>query len=337
MAIPRAMRALCLSLVLVALLAAPAVAQVPGAVQPQVMVTLDVASLELGAGNTTAVEGVVANPGQFDGTVNLEIAAPEGWTVSVEPSSSFSLAAGAQAPVTITFIAPAAGLGAATGDASFGATLTDSAGRTASATASVGVTRVDPPVVVPPPPYGLYAAIAGAVLLALATAGIVLWRRRQARLRAEAEEAARRAAHEAYMARETGVGISLLDGPVRFGAKRELVYRCVVENRTQRPRLAVIGSVDVPAGWTVAPSVPKLPLAPGERVTVTFFVACADHVPPESTVPIVFRARPEEAQELDERVTLEAKAPDVRVPALDPHKSVSVAREPVAPKPVLRK
>lgn len=320
------------------LLALPglALAQAP-TITPMVAVSLEQADLQMGAGNSTVVNGTVSNPGTLQGTVTLALTIPEGWTVQVEPDSAFSLAGGSSAPVTLTLVAPAAGQGAATGAVGLAATLTDQAGRTASADASVSVTRVDPVVIPPsPPPYGLYAAIAGAAVLLVAGgvfARVRHVKKREARLRAEEET--RRLAHEAYLARETGIGIALVEGPLPYGTRRELVFRIAVENQSGRDRVAAIGVADCPSGWTAACAIPKMPLGPGEKLVVTFYVNPGDEVPGGQKANVAFFAKPEEAQELDQRVVLEVTAPEPRVP--DGHaRPATQPREAVAPRPRLR-
>lgn len=334
------LRFLAAALVLAPLLAGAALAQLP-ATDAGVSLQLDALDLSLGAGNATVVNGTVTNTGGLSGTVTLTLSIPEGWTVEVDPSSAFTLAAGASAPVTLSLAAPAAGAGELSGDMLLSAALVDQAGRAATpAEASLRVTRVDPIVPPPPPPpYDLYASFAILGVGVVVIGGLVwnqLRNERLARERKAAEEAARVAAHEAYLARETGIGISLVEGPVRFGTRRELVYRLQVENQSARDRVALVGVAQCPAGWSAACAIPKASLRPGERVTVTFHVNPGDAVPGGAKATLAFYAKPEEAQELDQRVAVEVAAPEVRVPEtgqLPP----AAPREPVAPRPVLRR
>lgn len=305
-----------------------------------VAVELDEADVSLDAGNATNVTGTVTNPGTLQGTVTLALTLPEGWTATVDPPSAFSLASGQSVPITLTLTAPAAGLGALTADVLLDATITDAAGRSASAQATLGVTRVDPlPPPPPPPPYDLYASY-GILAAGLIVIGLLVHHQlrseRLARERAEAEEARRRAEHEAYLSRETGIGLTLVEGPHRFGSRREVVFRLAVENQTQRERVALVGVAGCPKGWTAASALPRIPLQPRERVVVTFYVNPGDAVPAHEVGHVVFFAKPEEARELDQRVGVDVTAPEVRVPTLD-DKPVTAAREPVAPRPVLRK
>lgn len=317
--------------------AGTALAQLPTA--PSVAVALDEAALSLGASNETTLSGTVTNGGRLQGTVALAPTIPAGWNVTLDPATPFTLAAGQSATFTVTLVAPAAGVGAAAGDVFVDATLTDGAGQTATAQAALAVTRVDPVIPPTPPPYDLYASYA---LLAAGAVGIAflvyaqLRGERLARERARAEEEARRLAHEAYLARETGIGLTLVDGPVHYGTRREVVYRLAVENQTPRDRVALVGVAEVPHGWTAASSLPRIPLKPSERIVVTFYVAAGDGVPTGAIGRVSFFAKPEEAQELDQRVSVEVPAPAVRVPTLG-DRPATAPREAVAPKPVLRK
>lgn len=362
-----------LALLSLALLAGSAHAQVAN---PSVSLDLPAVPVDLGAGNVTELAAQVRNTGSLQGTVTLAVTAPEGWTVVVEPASAFTLAANAQAPVTLTLTAPAAGAGAQKGAVELRATIQDAAGRTGSDAASVGVSRVDPaPVPPPPPPDPFLMLLLGLAVAAVPTSGAAFyWRRKQlqreaaeaaeaarvaeerrvaeeqARLAAERAEAERRrleleaaaaaaakAAHEAWLARETGITLHLVDGPIRFGTRRELTYRVRVENVSERPRIAILGVAETPEGWTAAFSVPRLPLSAGEAAVVTVYVNAADAVPEGTQGNVVLTARPEEAQELDERLTLTPVAPAVRIPLEEAFTSVVVARAPIVPRPVLRK
>lgn len=326
-------------------------------VDPAVAITMPTETLSLGAGNNTTLAATVTNPGSFAGTVSLSFAALDGWAVSAEPAS-FALAAGASQPVTITVVAPLAGEGAASGAIAATATLSDSAGRTATAEGATPVARVDPPVVPPPePPYALWA-LAAVLLVAIVALGVGLQlrARRRKRERAEAEaravaEAKRRAEEEAarlaaekaaaeaaFLARETGISIAVHDGPRPFGSKRELAYRLTVSNVSDRPRVGVVAVAEVAAGWRASVSLPKLPLSPGESVLVSAYVNPDENVPSGSKARIVILAKPEEAQERDERVVIEVEAPLPHVPtAADAARARTTLREAVAARPALRK
>lgn len=305
-----------------------------------VTVALDEADVSLDAGNATNVTGTVTNTGTVQGTVALALTLPEGWTVTVDPPSAFSLQTGQSVPVTLTVTAPAAGLGALRADVVLDATITDAAGRSATAQATLGVSRVDPlQPPPPPPPYDLYASY-GILAAGLVVIGFLVYGQlrdeRLARERAAAEEARRQAEHDAYLSRETGIGLTLVEGPHRFGSRREVVFRLAVENQTQRERVALVGVAQCPPGWTAASALPRIPLGPQERVVVTFYVNPGDDVPAQTVGHVVFFAKPEEARELDQRVGVDVTAPDVRVPTVG-QAPVTAAREPVAPRPKLRK
>ena len=302
-----ALLAAALLALLAAQLAGPAAAQLP--TDLRLVVELPDDALALDAGNATALTATVRNEGAVGGTVALQAVVLDGWSVEVEPSTPFSLDGGEAVEVTLTLRAPAAGEGAASGDVGLAATLTDAAGRAASAQDAVAVARVDPPVVLPPPWYAqpLWQALVAALVLALA-AGALLWLRRR-RLAALAAAAA--AEREA---RETGVSLALASGPFRFGAGRELVYRIAVQNVSERPRVALVLVAGAPDGWTAAVSLPKMALSPGERVEVSVYARPGDGVPVGDKGVLHLAAKPEEAREREERVAIEVEAPTVRVP-----------------------
>ena len=318
------------------LLAAPlALAQTP---QPSVTVTLATSTLELGASNSTTIDGTVtyadtapALPtGASDGTITLAVAVPEGWTATLDPASTFQLAPGATQTFSVTLVAPALDAGApdAVGDATFTATAQSPDGRSAAGSATVGLTALAPPAPLVPPWYqtpGGITAIAGAILLVVGTVAFLVWRRNK-RLAAEraAEDAAAKAA---YLDRETGIAIGLGGGPLQYGHKREVVYRLSVANKSARPRVAVVEVAQVTNGWRASTQFSKIPLSPGETQAVTLVVTPDAVITPGDKASVVVRAKPEEAKELDERLTLEVVAPKSGVPT-DPHyKIVAVQRE----------
>lgn len=321
---------------LVALALAPhALAQVP---QPSLTVALAEPSVELDAATTTTLTGTVAYAdtappvgGANDGTVTITLTPPAGWTATVEPASAFSLAPGEEAEFTLTLVAPALDAGAedATGDLTVTASATSPGGRGADATATAALTAIAPPAPAPAPWYqtpGGIAAIVGAILLLAAGAAWYARHRRQTRLAAERamEEAAARAA---YMDRETGIAISLAGGPLQYGHRREVIYRLSIANTSKRPRVALVEVVDATNGWRAATQVTKLPLSPEETQTVTLAVTPDAVITPGDRATVVVRAKPEEAKERDERLTLEVVAPKSGVPT-DPHyKIVTVQRE----------
>lgn len=334
----RATASLALAVALLSLavsIAPTALAQ--GIPQPSVTVTLDAASLELGAANTTTLDGTVAYAdtapalgGATDGTITLAVTAPEGWTLTVEPSTSFTLAPGASVPFTLTLTAPALDAGAANaaGDAIVTASASASGGRSAESTATLALTAIAPPAIVPPPWYqtpGGIAAIIGAILL---VAGAILYARHRRNQRLAAERAMEEAAaHAAYMDRETGITISLAAGPLQYGHRREVVYRLGVTNKSARPRVALLEVVEATNGWRAATQVTKLPLSAGETQAVTLVVTPDAVITPGDRATVTIRAKPEEAKERDERLTLDVVAPKSGVPT-DPHyKIVTVQRE----------
>lgn len=306
-------------------------AQVP---PPSVRVTLEATTLELGASNSTTITGTVAYDdtapatgpaGATDGNVDLSVTAPEGWSATVEPAS-FTLAPGQSADFTVTLVAPAAGEGAATGSADLTASATSAGGRSATGTASVALTRVDPPppIVIPwyQTPVGI-GGIALGTLLVAAVVGYVLWRRRQERLAAE-RAAAERAA---YLDRETGITVALASGPLQYGHKREVVFRLTIANTSQRPRVALLDIAEVTNGWRASTQITKMPLSIGETQQTTLVVTPDAVITPGDTARVTVRVKPEEAREKDERLTLDVTAPKHGVPT-DPHyRIVSIHRE----------
>lgn len=314
MAAPASARryAVALAVVLACVLAPTALAQLPG---PTVAVKLDQTQLSLGAANTTTVTATVTYSDQVPGstpTITVATQAPDGWKATASPATLAG-----SGTVTITLVAPAAHNGAATGNLQVSVNANAGAGRTpATASATLALTRVDPAPVPPPNYTPLIVGVVVAVLVVAAGVALAL-RRRSQRLAREAAEAAAAAEKAAFLARETGITIELVDGPLPFGDKREAIYRVRVTNASDRPRIAVIGVKDVPDGWRAAPSIPRLPLSPKESVVVSVYVNPAPTVAWGEKATLVVTARPEEAQELSERVAIEAAAPAVRIPVVD--------------------
>lgn len=287
---------------------------------PSVSLALDATSLDLGAANTTTVNATVTNGNaQVGGNVVMSLVAPDGWTVVADPIQ-FPLAAGASQAVVLTITAPGAGLGAQAGDVALTATLTETLARGSAATSTqaIAVARVDPLPPPPPPPLPWHETAAGiggvAVAAALVLAGVEVLLRRsrkahEARLAAEAA-----AARAAYLDRETGITVAPLDGPSKYGHSREQAFRVQVQNVSARPRVALVDVAEWPDGWAAAVSIPRIELKPGERVSVAVYVNPAETIPAGTPARFVVAAKPEEALELDERVTLECDAPAVRIP-----------------------
>lgn len=334
----RAAPSLALGVALLALLVSltpSALAQ--GLPPPSVTVTLAESALDVGAANTSTLSGTVAYAdtapavpgGAADGQVTLLVTVPDGWTVTIEPASAFTLAPGASAPFELTLVAPAAGEGAATGSAVVTASATSTGGRAAEGSATLALTRIDPAPAPPPPwwqtPSGI-AAIVGASLLVLGVLAYAVRRRRAARLAEERalEDAAARAA---YMDRETGITLALADGPLQYGHRREIMYRIAVTNQSARPRVAIVDIAEATNGWRAATQVTKLPLSVGETQTLTVVVTPDVDITPGDRATAIVRAKPEEARERDERLTLDVVAPKSGVPT-DPHyRIVAVQRE----------
>ncbi|HWH09385.1 MAG TPA: NEW3 domain-containing protein, partial [Candidatus Thermoplasmatota archaeon] len=94
------------ALLVLALLAAPALAQVPA---PQVTVRLDQGALEVGASALTTLNGTVSYADALPGStanVALAVDAPEGWTITVDPAA-LPLSPGQSGAFTLTIQAPA--------------------------------------------------------------------------------------------------------------------------------------------------------------------------------------------------------------------------------------
>lgn len=312
-----------------------ALAQVP---QPGLTVTLDAPSpsLELGAANSTSFNGTVTyadtaptvpGAGSTDGQITLSITVPEGWTATLEPSSTFTLAPGASAPFTVSLTAPAAGVGAANGSLDVGATSTSAGGRTATATAGIALTRLDPAIIVIPwfKTLGGILAIIGTILVVVAAIAYFFYRR-NARIVA-AKAAAEAAAKAAYLDRETGILVSLASEPRQYGHKREILFRIRVKNASERRRNVIVDVAEVTNGWRAAFQFNKLILEAGATQEVTLVVTPDVVITPGDRAKVTVRAKPAEAIELSERVTLDVLAPKHGVPA-DPHyRIVTVHRE----------
>lgn len=328
--LPRAVKLLSAAAIVLLVLCGPtAYAQVP---QPGVTVTLDSTSLELGASNSTEITGTVAYSdtapavpgGAVDGSIDLAVNVPDGWTASVEPAA-FTLAPGQSADFVVTIVAPASPAETSTVEGDVVATAASSGGRSATASAPLSLTVVVPPAVIPPwytTPGGI-AAIAGSILLVVGIVAFILYRQRAARLAAERAEAER----AAYLDRETGITLALAGGPLQYGHKREVVYRLAIANASKRPRVALIDVVETTNGWRAATQVAKLPLSVGETQHTTLVVTPDAVIKPGDMARVVVRVKPEEAREKDERLALEVIAPKHGVPT-DPHyKIVTVHRE----------
>jgi len=312
------------AIILIALVAPTTIAQVPA---PNVVVKLDQSALSLGAANTTTVTATVTYTDQIptaQGSITLVATTPEGWKATVDPSNLL-LNPGQSGTFKITLIAPSAHAGAATGHLDTKATAQAGAGRaTGTGTASATLTRVDP---LPPPPPNYAPLIVGITLamLAIATGVVLAIRRRKARHAAETAAAA--AAQAEFLARETGISIHFVDGPIPFGDKREAIYRVAIQNVSERPRIAVVSVTSTPDGWRAAPSIPRIPLSPSERAVISVYVDPPAIAAWGERVAITVSAKPEEAREKSERVTLDAVAPAVRIPVLDKSEPAIGARE----------
>lgn len=315
------------ALVAVAAASACAAAQA-GALEPQVTVSLPARELAVDAGSASSVEATVTNAGAFDGAVTISVPVLDGWIVSADPES-FDLASGESRTVTIDVTAPAAGEGAESGDLVFGATLMDAAGRTASADAALAASRTDPP---PPPPAGPDPVLVGAgvVLVLGAVAGVVAWVRKRRRERA------------AYLDRETGIVASLEGSAAPFGNGAGSAFRVVLRNESARPRTAVVGVREAPEGWRVGFTVSRVTLDAGASVPVTVTVRPPDEVPKGTASAVVLFAKPEEALELEERVSLDVvvgrvRGPPRTIPAQLPPVRAPGATGESAPLPSLRR
>lgn len=296
------------------LLVAPGLATAQVA-DPAVSIALDTPRVDLAAANSTTLVATVTNGNpQVAGSVTFEGVAPDGWTVAIDPPAA-NVPAGGSADFTITLTAPEAGAGAQEDAVAFTATLTEAtvAQRAATASATLPVTRIDPVIPPPPPawyetPGGIAAIVVGTIAVVSAVAGFFVVRARRERLAREAADAAR----AAYLARETGITIQLAEAPRAFGPRRDVVMRVEIENVSDRPRIAVL-EVALPQHWNGAPSVPRVPLSPSERATVSVAVRPDADVPAGTPIQVEVTVRPEEARELRERVVVEIDAPAIRL------------------------
>lgn len=143
---------------------------------------------------------------------------------------------------------------------------------------------------------------------------------RIARQRAQQEEEARQA-REAYLDRETGILIRCMDGPRALDrSRRDSIFCLAVENVSNRPRVAIVGTDRPIPGWRAGFSLNEIPLDAGQEVTLSFYVMPDDSVDDGASVDITVSARPEEATELAERLVL-------HVTTLKPEKASDTAAQ----------
>ncbi|MEA3200667.1 MAG: hypothetical protein QOE90_2095 [Thermoplasmata archaeon] len=320
------MRLAPLVLLLALALAIPAaLAQVPQT-SPQVTLSLSASELRVDAGNESTLYANVSNPGSLAASVSLTLGALPGWDVRAEPRTFPLAAQGGTQMVILHVLAPAAGHGEARGPLDVGATLTEpNTGRTATAHQAATLARVDPPAPVPPPrttPLQVGLFVAGSALVV----AVVTY----------AEVRRRRALAAAWRERETGLALEV-DGPLLpWGLRREQLQRVVVRNASERPRVAHLGIREAPEGWTAAISVPRLPLEPGERATITLYLNPGEGVPTGEPARVVLYARTAEALEHEERLGLDLVAPPVRIPTPDVAPTIA-PRDGSAVRPALRR
>lgn len=322
----RVHRPLALALAFFALALAPlATAQVP---QPTLSIRLDKTDLALGAGNQTDVAGTVTfsdSVPSSSASVSLLVTAPAGWTATVDPANA-NANAGQSVAFKIHLTAPAPGQGANAANLGLAASATATGGRTASASGTIALTRVDPAPLVPPDLVPYYVAASVGLLVLAAIVALILTRRRATKL-----------ALAAYLDRETGIEITLAGGPIPYGDRRETAWRVTITNASARPRVAVIETRDVPAGWRAATSLPRVPLSPSESVTLSVHVAPDAATPAGAPGAITVAARPEEARDKAATLTLDCTAPEAHPDAPGPRRgAVVVLREGNSTRPRLR-
>jgi hypothetical protein len=325
-------RPLVAALAIALALALPIVTAQVGPINTGVTAVFDGPGANVGAGNTTLANVTVTNTGPAAGSVALALTVPAGWNATINPAQ-IPLAAGQSGTATVTIVAPSAKPGETNnGSLALAATFVETnTNRQATASASYQLTLI--PVPLPPPPTPFLqtplgtALIAGslAVVLIGITAFIVLRQRRIDREEAE-RLAAEKAAREAYLARETGIGITLVDGPHDYGQRRELAWRIQIENRSDRDRVAVVEAIEAPPGWRAAPSLPKINLSPGQKIVITVVVTPEAGTPSGAAMQLYVRAKPQEALELDERITLAVVAPAAPAPLKESYRPVVVQR-----------
>jgi len=331
------MRPLSWALLLI-LLAPAAFAQTLPSAQPQVSLALSAKELRLNASNESAVYANVTNGGALAGTASLTMGDAGGWNVRAEPRT-FPIAAGRTQMVVLYLTAPAPGSGPATTNLAVSVSFSESnTQQSASAQGAVALVRVDPPPP-PPPPFLTPARIGlgvGALALVAALVVVLVVRRRKKLAAAKAAEDARLAAeHAAWLARETGITIEIEGALLPWGLRRELLQRVRVRNASERPRVAQVGVRSAPPGWIASVSLPRFPLSAGESALVTVYLNPSHDVPGGEATEIVLYAKPEEAQEKEERVALRFEAPPIRIPRGD--EATTIALRDGAPRPALRR
>ncbi len=138
-------------------------------VGPDLAMSADRSSVNLGPNQTTTVNITVENTGETGGTVTVSVAGVDGWRAQLPTADqSFTLDSGDSRTLTLTLAPQAAA--PENGTVTVSAEITDAVGQTDSAQANVGVAYVapDPPPPPPPPPDYLtpfLLALAAAVLL----------------------------------------------------------------------------------------------------------------------------------------------------------------------------
>lgn len=319
--LPTAARLLVGALLTLVLLAPLAQAQVPA---PRIDVTLDQDTLRLGANGTATVTATLRYTDDVpnaQGTVTLTVDAPEGWVVVIQPAPTFPMNAGSTQTVTLDVTAPPGTDGRDGGDALLTATMTAGAGRpTGTATATLALERAP---LAPLPPADAWPVLLAAALVLVALGLVTFAFLRQARGRA--------ADRAAILARETGITLAQASDPMPFGDRREVALRVAVRNRSMTPRVALLLVRDITPGWCAAVNLPRKELAPGETFTATLTVRPPDSAPLGAAATVVLAARPEEALERDERLTLQVQAPDAH-PATNGARLFRTTREGVVPK-----
>jgi hypothetical protein len=269
--------------------------------QPTVSLAADKTTLALDPGATATVAITVTSATAVPvgaGNVQLTVGTlPSGWTATLNPTS---VPAGGQATSTLTVHAPAArpdGTPAGQAPPGFGlgvtGTLADQAGQTATNTVTIQTAFTPAPI--PPPAEFPWALALGAlaVVVVLAVAGAIWWRREQ---------------------RESGLRVTAPSDAMTARPGYDAFVPVEVRNTSKRPRIAELRTEEVPQGWAAGTNLTTIPLAAGEAQSVWLAVR-----PPMDSgaaeLALTVRAKPADGKEARAKAVVPIRVvPDAYVP-----------------------